>query len=212
MKEISYVLCFVFAAFMGAAQTKSMKGIAEYQKAKLPAAVIELPYAPSTVEATFNEHFSKKGQKASSSKDYQVYRGVSLGNERYDAYVKVERKSRREKEAAVVYMVVTKPNELITAKAGNDHNGVEHAQQFLDQLVPEVEAYQLKLDIAAQEEVIKKEEKKYASLISDSTDLAKRKLQLEEKIQQSSAALQAQQAAMEKERQALEAIRSRKKE
>src|SRR5690606_3155827 len=110
----------------------------------------ELPYAPSTIEAAVEEHFSKKGQKSSNSKDYKVYRNVDIGGgDRYDAYLKVERKSRKEKEAAVVYMVVTRPNELITAKSGSDQAGVSEAREFLNNLVPDVEEYQLNLDIAA---------------------------------------------------------------
>ncbi len=212
MKEISYVLSFILVSLLSFGQARSVQGIAEYQKSKLPAAVIELPYAPSTIEAAVEEHFSKKGQKSSNSKDYKVYRNVDIGGgDRYDAYVKVERKSRKEKEAAVVYMVVTRPNELITAKSGSDQAGVSEAREFLNNLVPDVEEYQLNLDIAAQEEQIRKVEKKYNSLLSDSTDLYKRKAQLEEKIVENSQSLQAQQAELEKERQALEAIRKRRK-
>lgn len=212
MKQISFFAGIIFSSAMVMAQAKSVQGIAEYQKSKLPAAVIELPYSPSTIEAAVDEHFSKKGQKPANSKDYKVYRNVPIGSgDRYDAYLKVERKSRKEKEAAVVYMVVTKPNELITSKSGSDQAGVSEAREFLDNLVPDVEEYQLKLDIEAQEEVIRKAEKKYNSLLSDSTDLSKRKQQLEEKITENSQSLQSQQAELEKERQALEAIRQRKK-
>lgn len=212
MKQISFFAGFILLSTIAMAQAKSVQGIAEYQKSKLPAAVIELPYAPSTIEAAVDEHFSKKGQKPANAKDYKVFRNVDLGgSDRYDAYLKVERKSRKEKEAAVVYMVVTKPNELITAKSGSDQAGVSEARNFLDKLVPDVEEYQLKLDIAAQEEVIRKAEKKYNSLLSDSTDLYKRKQQLEEKITENSQSLQSQQAELEKERQALEAIRQRRK-
>jgi hypothetical protein len=212
MKKISIFAGFILLSFMAMAQAKSVQGIAEYQKSKLPAAVIELPYAPSTIEAAMEEHFNKKGHKSASSKDYKVYRNVELGGyDRYDAYLKVERKSRKEKEAAVVYMVVTRPNELITAKLGSDQAGVNDAREFLDNLVPDVEEHQLKLDILAQEDVIKKAEKKYNSLLSDSTDLYKKKQQLEEKIIENSQSLQSQQAELEKERLALEAIRQRRK-
>lgn len=211
MKHISIFFCFILSSILGFGQAKAVQGIAEYQKSKLPAAVIELPYAPSTVEASIDEHFSKKGHKSASSKDYKVFRNVQVaGADHFDAYIKIERKSRKEKEASVVYMVVTKPNELITAKSSGDQLGVSDAREFLNNLVPDVEEHQLKLDILAQEEVIKKTEKKYNSLLSDSTDLAKRKLQLEEKITENSTALQNQQAELEKERLALEAVKSRK--
>lgn len=212
MKQICLIFSFFMAVLLVNGQAKAIQGIAEYQKSKLPAAVIELPYAPSTVETALEEHFSKKGHKSGNSKDYKVYRSVELGDHnRYDAYLKIERKSRKEKEAAVVYMVVTRPNEVITAKASGDQAGVTEAREFLNNLVPDVEEHQWKLDIMAQEEVIKKAEKKYNSLLSDSTDLAKRKLQLEEKITENSTALQAQQSELEKERTALEAVRNRKK-
>ena len=54
-------------------------------------------------------------------------------------------------------------------------------------------------------------EKKQAGLLSDSTDLAKRKQQVEEKIQQNSAALHSQVAEIEKQRNLLEATKARRK-
>jgi hypothetical protein len=199
MKRLSFLLGLLICGLVVMGQARSSQGIAEYQKQKLPAAVIELPYAPSTVEAALEKHFSRVGTKPSNSKDYKVYRNVLLGAERYDAYIKVERKSRKEKEASVVYMVVTRPNEIITSKAAGDQHGLGDAREFLNEVVPEVEDYQLDLDILAQEEAI------------DSTDLAKRRQQIEEKIADNSAALQTQQAELEKERQALEAVKSRRR-
>ena len=114
MKQISFFAGFIFSTAIAMAQAKSVQGIAEYQKSKLPAAVIELPYAPATIEAAVDEHFSKKGQKPANAKDYKVFRNVDLGGSgRYDAYLKVERKSRKEKEAAwmrSICILKRKPN------------------------------------------------------------------------------------------------------
>ncbi len=209
--------CFfvlLVAAVAASAQPRAMEGVAAIQGKKLPAAVLEIPYSTETVESAVEEYFAKKGFKATKSRDYQLFRNVPAGssNTGFDVYVKADRKSRKEKESSVVYFVMGRPNEVLSNRTAGDHFGVEEARDLLDDFTPHLEDYSLRQEIAEAEESLKKMEKKQAGLLGDSTDLAKKKLQLEEKIQQNSTAMQTQAAEIEKQRLLLEATRARRKQ
>ncbi|MBZ5858494.1 hypothetical protein [Flavihumibacter profundi] len=206
-----FVVGFSIAAL---AQPKAVEGMAEFQGKKVPAAVLELPYPTSTVDDAIVNHFAEKGYKASKAKDYQVFRSVGVGRSKtpYDVYVKSERKSRREKESSVVYIVLAKPNEVLSSGGAADKSSVNDGKEFLNDFTPYLEDFNLGLEIAAQEDIIKKLEKKQTTLLSDSTDLNNRKLQLDQKILENSTALQQQQAEIEKQRLALEATKKRRRQ
>jgi hypothetical protein len=196
------------------AQPKAIEGRTEFQGKQVPAAVLELPYPPEIVETAVNDHFAKKGFKASKAKDFELYRSVPIGSAKtiFDVYVKTERKSRKEKESSVLYFVLARPNEMLSSRTSDDKPGINEGKEFLNDFTPYLETFNLNLEIIAQEEAIKKLEKKQTSLLSDSTDLYRKKTQLDEKISENSIAIQQQQAEIEKQRMALEAIRSRKKQ
>lgn len=209
--------CFfvlLVTAVAASAQPRAMEGVAAIQGKKLPAAVLEIPYSTEIVESAVEEYFAKKGYKATKSRDYQLFRNVSAGssNTGFDVYVKADRKSRKEKESSVVYFVMGRPNEVLSSRTVGDNFGVEEARDLLNDFIPHLEDYNLRQEIAEAEESLKKMEKKQAGLLSDSTDLAKRRLQLDEKIQQNSTAMQTQAAEIEKQRLLLEATRGRRKQ
>ncbi|MFT4025125.1 MAG: hypothetical protein QM664_15225, partial [Flavihumibacter sp.] len=204
----------LLSATLVMAQPKAMEGVASIQGKKLPAAVLEIPYSSETVEGAVEEYFAGKGFKAAKSRDYQLFRNVPMGDggENFDVYVKAERKSRREKESSVIYFVMGHPNEILGNRAAGERYGVEEARAFLDDFTPQLEDYNIRQEIIAAEEDLKKMEKKQAGLLSDSTDLAKRKQQLEDKIQQNGTALRSQAAEVEKQKTLLEATKARRKQ
>ena len=57
MKGIFTLAFILMMAVFTYAQPVAMDGIAEYQKKKMPAAVIELPYAAEIVEKAIEEKF-----------------------------------------------------------------------------------------------------------------------------------------------------------
>ncbi|MEN9549140.1 MAG: hypothetical protein RIR12_1731, partial [Bacteroidota bacterium] len=89
-----------------------------------------------------------------------------------DYFFKVERKSRKDKDEATIYMVMQKDGSNIkTAMTAQD---IEQAKAFLNNLRPNVEAANLELQIKAQEEVVAKAEKKLKGLKDDQADLEKK--------------------------------------
>ena len=197
----------------GAMQAQQpLEGIAEFQKKNMPAAVLELPYPPDVVEKALEEKFKTSGYKPSKSKDFQLYRSVQLGNSGalYDVYVKVDRKSRKEKAASLVQMIMAKPNEMLSSRSADDRTGIEDGKTYLEGVTPFVADYNLNLEILAQQEVITKMEKKHTSLLDEGSDLSKKKSQIEGKIVENANAVRQQVLDLEKARQALEAIKARK--
>lgn len=214
MKIVLFVLVIVTGFTLSIqAQSRAVEGVAEFQGKKVPAAVVELPYGPDKVEAAIEEQLSAKGHKGSKAKDYTLYRSVRVGSESgsYDMYVKAERKSRRDKESSVLYVVLVKPNEVASHEGAIAAASVVSGKDFLHDFSPYMEDYNLRLEIVAQENVIKKLEKKQTELLSDSTDYNKKLLQLNEKILQNSTDMENQRMEIEKQRLTLEAIKSRKK-
>ena len=75
--------------------------------------------------------------------------------------------------------------------------------------MPALAAYDLQQQVNAQEETLKKAEKKYKSLENDADDLQKRKKRIEQQIEDNQKAQKDQQAEVEKQRQLYNALKAR---
>jgi hypothetical protein len=194
---------------------QSMEGRVDYQKSKYRAAVLEVPYPPNQVEEAFDQYLKKKGSPGTNVKGFRLYRNVKLdpGKNFYgDMYVSMERKSRKEKEATTISVIVGRPNETISSRGPDDDYGIQESKAFLNGMVAEVSAHSLNVAIAAQEDVIKKTQKKFDDMISDSTDLIKKMDELRDKMKNNAEVLKGQRSTLAKEKDVLEGLRGRKKE
>jgi hypothetical protein len=213
MKKFLLILFILTSAKLSFSQ--AVAGKVDYQKSSQPATIIELPYNPDLVNAALKDHFSKKGVKESSSKGFSVYKGIQLtaaDPTPSDLYFKIDRKSRKESDIAVVYLVVTKPNENPATRSSEDNYGMDQAAIFLSDIGPSIEAYSLNQNIKGQDDAVKKAEKKYNNLVDEGKDLEKRRKSLEDKIQENFRDQENQRNEVEKQRQALEALSSKRKQ
>lgn len=213
MKKILLILFILASAKLSFSQ--AVPGKVDYQKSSQPATIIELPYNPDLVSAALKDHFSKKGIKESSSKGFSAYKGVQLtaaDPTPSDLYFKIDRKSRKESDIAVVYLVVTKPNENPATRSSEDNYGMDQAAIFLSDIGPSIETYSLNQNIKGQDDAVKKAEKKYNNLVDEGKDLEKRRRSLEDKIQDNFREQENQRNEVEKQRQALEALSSKRKQ
>jgi hypothetical protein len=92
-----------------------------------------------------------------------------------DFLIKVDSRSRKGNENAVLTLVVTQGGEALGRNVSASR--AEKVKDFLRGLTPDVVAESLELDIKAQEEAIVKAEKKLESLKKDQADL-ERKIEL----------------------------------
>jgi peptidoglycan hydrolase CwlO-like protein len=92
----------------------------------------------------------------------------------------------------------------------NDAFRIPEAKDFLNRLVPVVQAYDLELNIARQEEVVKKGERKLSELQEEQKDLENKIRDLQDKIVQSKKDQELIHAELTKERTVRDALMSRR--
>ncbi|MEO5681927.1 MAG: hypothetical protein ABIQ88_04755 [Chitinophagaceae bacterium] len=190
MKKVFILSLFVLMAGMVFAQPQAAEGKAAFQKTQQPAAFITLPYADNVVEKAIEDYMSRKGVKGGSSNGYKLYRSYKLvSTQEYnsDLYFKVERKSRSEKDVSIVSLIVGKSTEDIKTRkldsTGNTST-LEGAKELLNEMVPAIEAYDLSVQIDAQQNTITKAKKKYDGLIDDERDALNKIRDQEQKLAQ----------------------------
>jgi len=184
MKRTLLLLCMLVIAAIVYGQAK--EGTVEYEKTQQPAAVIELPYSPNVVEAAMNDYLIKKGRsRANDIKGFSTFRNTQLSpsdSMNADLYFKVERKSKKEKEITNVSLLLYPHNKDFAVTVKETHLNMEQAKDYLDQLVPAIEAYNLELQIKEQNDRVIKAESKYKNLVENGDDLNKDKINIEQKI------------------------------
>jgi hypothetical protein len=186
----------------------------QYQKSMQPAIEVEVPYAEKTVNNSLIERFENRGYKSKESKGYLIFKGVKLsdlGPDEYDIYFKVDQKSRKEKETSIITMLISSGYEKFIGESDNPEL-YENARKFLNQQTSISAAHDLELQIKDQEEVLKKEDKKLASLVTDSVNLQKKKTKLDLDIEENSKKQELQKAEIEKQKLIFEKLAARRKQ
>lgn len=182
MRKLIFTLLLLTAG-AGFAFSQAYESRIEYNKKKQDAFVIDFPYTQDVVETAFVQFMDKLGYKAkeekglfNKDKGFIVFKnafipGVST-TKSYDYVIKVERKSRKEKDESTLYLVALTGD--ANAKAGFDSYDVQRTKTFLGSLLPNVQVADLESQIRMQEEAISKAEKKLNDLKKDQSDLEKK--------------------------------------
>jgi len=183
MKKTILFLSILFISVLGYGQ--AYESAVPYQNKLLPAAVIELPYPHSIVDAAMSDYLSKKGKsKGDDIKGFTTFRNTQpLQNDSVNAdlYFKTERKSKKDKEVTVVSLLL-QPNEAQTNTGNLHHLNMNDAKDYLNGLATTIEEYNLELTIKDQNDAVIKAEAKYKSLANDGEELESKKIALEKKI------------------------------
>jgi hypothetical protein len=159
------------------AQTDPIEGTVDYQKGVKRAAVIELPFSPDVVEGALKQHLAKGGVKEERLKGMQVFKNARLtptDGEAADLYFKVDKKSRREDNTSIVYLIVGRPNENVALRTADDAYRIQDAKAFLGSFQPQAQSYELEQNISRNDENIKKSERKMNDLQDDRKRLEKK--------------------------------------
>ena len=161
---------------------QSYEATIQYDKKKQQAIAIDFVYQPQAVENAIVQKLAKMGYKPKEEKGilnrdkgFLVFKNIFITDilsDRMDYLVKVERKSRKEADESIMYLVMLKDDK--NALGIMDATDVGRAKSFLNNLLPEVEAADLELQIIAQQEVVAKAEKKLWDLKEEQTSLEKK--------------------------------------
>lgn len=159
------------------AQSDPIEGTIEYQKGEKRAAIVEIPFSPEIVEGALKDYLAKSGVKEERLKGMQVFKNARLyptDGEAADLYFKVEKKSRKEDNTSIVYLIMGRPNENVGLRTPDDAYRIQDAKLFLSKLQPQAQTYELESNISKNEENIKKSEKKLNDLQDDRKKLDKK--------------------------------------
>ncbi len=113
MKKSQFVFCCLFFFSVSLfAQPTPTKGITEYGKLQVPCYKIEVPYPADVAEEAIKKKFKGIGVSGKERKGFIQFKNVNIpkvSDKSVDAYVKVERKSKKEKDASNITLFFTEP-------------------------------------------------------------------------------------------------------
>ena len=201
------VFLFLYLASFSQAHEASIR----FDGKDRPGVIVNIPYPTDVVENAINERFAKEGYKGNTSKGWTVYRNVklkSLGDDALDVYVKVERKSRQEKDVSEVSIIVARGYSNFVESGSNV---LKSSGIFVADVEPLAASMNLELDIKAQDEILKKSQKKYNELVTDSLDLDRKKKKLEDGLVENSKKQGEQRDDIIKQQAILDQLKARRK-
>lgn len=210
MKKWGFILSGIL--FSCLLQAQAYEASIQYDKKKQQAIAIDYAYQPQAVENAIVQKLARMGYKAKEEKGilnrdkgFLVYKNTfitDINSERLDYMIKVERKSRKESDEAILYLIMMKGDQ--NALSLMDASGAGKAKSFLNNLLPEVEAADLELRILAQQEVVAKAEKKLR-------DLKEEQINLEKKLDENKTSQENTQKDIEAQKQALGVLEGKRK-
>ena len=182
---MSLAFILILANFKLFSQTEPIEGSIEYQKGEKRAAIVEVPYPPELVENALKDHLAKGGVKEERLKGMQVFKNARLtptDGEVADLYFKVEKKSSKDENNSVVYLIMGRPNENVALRTPDDAYRIQDAKSFLSTLHPQTQSYELERNISINDENFKKSERKLNDLRADRKKLDKKINELEQEV------------------------------
>lgn len=217
MRKPILTLACIAASFFVKAQAYEDK--IEYNKEKQACIVMEYNFPPEAVENAVVAKMNKLGYKGkeekgmfNKDKGFRVYKDAMIGDispSRYNYVVNIDRKSRKESSDAVLYLIIMKDDGNALSRLNTEELG--NAKSFLYNLLPDIEAANLELQITAQEDVVSKAEKKLKNLQSDKEDMEKRIKKLQDDLKQNEKDQEQQTSEIENQKKALEGLKAKRK-
>jgi hypothetical protein len=210
MKKIAFLTFALFSYTHSFSQ--AIVTITDYQKIQEPAIQYEIPFSEDIVTKALTDTLEKQGYKGATKSGFTLYRDVhikAIGPDSYNLYFKVDRKSKNEKDASIVTMMMQKDDVFISE--ATDMDIVVNAKSYMQNLKPVVQAYDLEQQINYQMDAIRKADKKLNDLVSDSVDIAKKDAKIKLQIQDNISSMTSQKAEIEKQKLILETLKGKRK-
>jgi hypothetical protein len=209
----------LFLMLSGPVFSQAFEGTVEYNKKKHAAYIIEYAYPPEAVENALIEKMEQLGYKSkeekgmfNKDKGFRVHKGAYINDiheSSMDYAFKVERKSRRDKDESVVYLVILRNGQ--DAKSIFLNTDIEKAKSFLNNLQPRVESSHLELQIKGQEDGVSKAEKKLKTLQEDQTAMEKKIKQLQEDLETNAKDQEKQKKEVDSQKSILDVLKGKRK-
>lgn len=156
----------------------SREGTITYDKTQVPCYIIDMPVGEDVAKEAIKKRFKQMGADTKERKGFMEFKNVSIpeisNGKLVDAYVSVDRKSKKDKDNSIVSLIITEPG-IVPGAAPADGSGATTvaagAAGLLSSLNENSIDYGVELDIKKQEEMVRKAEKEYKNLVDDGEDL-----------------------------------------
>lgn len=193
MKKYTFLFIFSIAAIVVSAQSYYAKS--KYDKEIKPGLALQLPYSPDVAEGTIIQKLKEIGYevetkgtlfwKKNKINGYYEFNSVNMptsnGYKALDLYFNVERKSRKESDQSIMYLLVSSGNKNFISP-DTDSASYNAARRFLNGFVSRTAAFKLNLDVETQEKVVLDAEKKLNDLQTDADNMRKKIAQLQQDL------------------------------
>ena len=214
-----FILSIVFLSLSYLLNAQAYESKVEYNKEKQACIVMEYKYPPEAVENALISKLGKIGYKGreekgmfNKDKGFRIYKDAALTEispGKYDYVVNIERKSRKETDETVLYIIVLKDNANALSRLNTEELGKLKA--FLYNLLPEVEAANLELLITAQILTVGKAEKRLKTLQDDRSEIEKKIKKLQDDLEKNTKDLEDQQKEIENQNKDLDSLKGKRK-
>lgn len=205
-----FSLCALLISNLVLAQ--AYEGTTKYDKKTQRAILIDYNYPPEAVQNAFVATMAKLGYKPKEEKGifnrdkgflvFSTAYVTDISDQAMDYIINVERKSRKEDDKSILYMIMAKGDENAMEKMPVEN--IAKAKMFLNNLLPEIEAANLELEIKAQQDIVAKAEKKLKDLKDDQASL-------EKKLQENKTEQESTQSDIEAQKQKLGILMGKRK-
>jgi hypothetical protein len=212
------ILLIAACLYLGPAFSQAYESSISYNKKKQKAIVLECGYPEEAAENAIIEKLKGLGNKSreekgmfNGDKGFIVFRNAyvtDISDKDMDFIVKVERKSRKEKDMTNVYLVITKNGEDMLASSDTY---AEHAKEFLNKLLPDIEVANLELNIKSQEDEVTKAEKKFKDLQDEQSSMEKKIKDLQDDLKKNAKTQEEQQKEIGNQRGLLDVLKGKRK-
>jgi hypothetical protein len=217
MKKCTALFILAFAVFQIASAQASYTSVS-YNKSSQPALMLELPYNVEISEGFIVDNLKKTGYdpetkgklfwKQNKLNGFYIFKDVRLEGApgTVDLYFKVDQKSKRQKDASVIYLLIGKgENSFVSSDSDNDTYTA--AKRFLNGFVDKSAVYKHDLDIKNQEDAVKENEKKLDKLKDSEKDMIKKINQLQKDLKKNQEDQKDQEKKIEDEKKKLEDLK-----
>lgn len=223
MKKINFIVaCLLMLSVKLWSQPVPSEGMTDYDKIKVPCYTIEVPFSEDVATDAIKKRFKKMGAGGKERKGFLEFKNVSIPevrNELVDAYIKIEQKSKKEKNISIVSMVLTEPgvvpgasdSTLSSSKGAGTAIAAAGALGLLSSLHENTSDHSLELEIKKQEEMVKKADKEYNSLIKDGDDLQNKLKKIQNDIEANRNNQTKQAEELKKQKETLLQIQARRR-
>ena len=171
----------------------------------------EFLFSEEIIKTVLRERLSGLDAKDEKRNGFIVYKGIritELSPDKLDLYIRIDQAEGKEHDNTVVRLLVSRGYDNFI-REGTDQQIIDNLKTFLQSLQPAAEALSLKRNIEAQEELLKKAERRRNDLIDDLAELRKKIAKLQNELDEKTVSLNQQQTVVDKEALRLQELRSR---